>query len=404
MSPIMFGMFGDPAAIDPSLDCRAATFENVTGARGGGGTEADGRKGAAYRTIKAGERVTLCELDGPGRVTHMWCTVPPAPPEELRALTIEGWYDGGATTGGEPSISVPLVDLFGVAHGRPVAYASVLAAMQEGRGFNLHVPMPFVGGLRLEFFNGTKRNVDLYYQLDVTLGAVEPSYLHVSWRRENPTTMQRDFVIADGIEGPGRFLGCNVGVRVLDGGNWYGEGEVKVFRDGDTTHPTICGTGLEDYVGSAWGMGAHHSLWAGAPLDVREHQRNPQPDFVGFYRWHVPDPIMFASHMRVTIQQIGMAMFGPGHEAEFEAYAAAHPVAGRGWWRIGPLVAAGIADRVDDYCATAFVYATRPQPVERVDVAAAIADVARRPYERPSTMEQMLSTAVNAEIDVFRPR
>ena len=30
--------------------------------------------------------------------------------------------------------------------------------------------------------------------------------------------MRRDFVIADGFRGPGRFLGCNVGVRVIDHG------------------------------------------------------------------------------------------------------------------------------------------------------------------------------------------
>ena len=42
----------------------------------------------------------------------------------------------------------------------------------------------------------------------------------------------RDFVIVDGLRGPGRFVGCVVGVRVLDGGQWYGEGEVKVYLDG----------------------------------------------------------------------------------------------------------------------------------------------------------------------------
>ena len=77
---------------------------------------------------------------------------------------------------------------------------------------------------------------------------------------------QRDFVITDGLQGPGRFLGCNVGVRVIDAGAWYGEGEVKVYRDGDDDYPTICGTGLEDYVGSAWGMGAHSAPYGGAPL------------------------------------------------------------------------------------------------------------------------------------------
>ena len=35
-----------------------------------------------------------------------------------------------------------------------------------------------------------------------------------------------------------------------------------------TRRPTICGTGLEDYVGSAWGLGRHTAPYAGVPIDV----------------------------------------------------------------------------------------------------------------------------------------
>ena len=119
--------------------------------------------------------------------------------------------------------------------------------------------------------NGASRPTTLYFQVDLTLGPVpdDAGLLHVAFRRENPTTIGRDFVILEPVRGPGRYLGCVVGVRVLDPGTWYGEGEVKVYRDGDTDHPTICGTGLEDYVGTAWGMGAHAAPYGGAPLDVR---------------------------------------------------------------------------------------------------------------------------------------
>ena len=160
-------------------------------------------------------------------------------------------------------------------------------------------------------------------------------------------------MIHEALRGPGRFLGCVVGVRVIDGGSWYGEGEVKVFRDGDTTLPTICGTGLEDYVGTAYGMGAHATAWQGAPLDVRAPGAF-MPDFVGFYRWHVPDPIVFARELRVTLQQIGFVFFGEGQEEAFARYAETNPVAGQGWTmhpRPGLLVK-GIAERRDDVCAT----------------------------------------------------
>jgi hypothetical protein len=123
---------------------------------------------------------------------------------------------------------------------------------------------------------------------------------------------------------------------------------------------------------------------------------------VGFYRWHVPDPLMFSTELRATIQQIGAAMFLEGQDADFADFAAQHPVAGRGWWRVPGLLAGGIAERVDDYCATAYVYAQRPQAVPRVDPTLAVTDVQRRPWEQPSPMELLLSMA--GEPEVFLPR
>jgi D-arabinan exo alpha-(1,3)/(1,5)-arabinofuranosidase (non-reducing end) len=378
----------DPSCIDLSLDCRAVTFENPTGQRGAGGRTRGGRKGAPSRRLAPNEKVVLAELRGPGTVRHMWMTFPPAPPEVMRALWLEIFYDGAST----PSVSVPCLDFFGLPHGRPVPYASALTSAQEGRGFNSYLPMPFRDALRIEVTNSALRPTDLYYQIDFTLErrlADDAGVLHVTFRRENPTVQQRDFVIADGFRGPGRFLGCNIGVRVLDPGYWYGEGEVKVYRDGDTTHPTLCGTGLEDYVGSAWGLGPHYAPYAGAPLDVRTPGGGSNPEFVGFYRWHLADPIMFEREARVTIQQIGFALFAAGQEDAFERYAQTNPAAGQGWQR-NPrpgVLAQGIAERVDDYCATAYVYCRTPQAVPRLDLAAALADIGRRAHEAAHPFE-----------------
>jgi hypothetical protein len=381
----------DISRIDISLDSRAITFENPTGGRATGGLAAGGRKGAPSRWVAPGERVTLVDIDGPGVVRHIWLTVRPAPPDVMRALVLEAFYDGRP----EPSISAPLLDYFGLAHGRPVPFASAMATAQEGRGFNSYLPLPFRRHLRMELRNASALPMLLYYQVDLTLQpdglAPDAGYLHAAFRRENPTTMGRDFVIADGLAGPGRFAGCVVGVRVLDEGTWYGEGEVKMYRDGDVAagRPTICGTGLEDYVGSAWGMGRHAAPYGGAPTDVRRDGA-PQPDLIGFYRWHVPDPVTFERELTVTIQQIGMHRFptGPEGEAGFTAYAASHPAAGDGWFRDARgTTAIGICERVDDYCSTAFTYCSVPQPVPRVDPGAAAAGIERRDYESPDPME-----------------
>jgi hypothetical protein len=382
-------MFDDPSRIDLSLDSRAVTFENSTGARGAGGSVARGRKGAPNRILQPGETVELADIEGPGTVRHIWMTFPPARPEVMRALWMEVRYDGAE----EPSISVPCLDFFGLPLGRPVPFASALATAQEGRGFNAYYPMPFGRRFNLRVTNSAAVPMSFYYQVDYTLGPVagDAGYLHAAFRRENPTVQQRDFVISEGLRGPGRFLGCVVGIRVLDEGPWYGEGEVKVYLDGDTDLPTICGTGLEDYVGSAWGMGPHQAPYAGSPVDVRPSPA-AVPAFVGFYRWHVPDPIVFRESLRVDIQQIGYALFREGQEEEMAAYEATHPQAGNGWNRSTRpgVVAQGIVERVDDYCATAFVYCREPMAVPGLDVSAAVAGIERLEYERPHPMERFL--------------
>jgi hypothetical protein len=308
----------------------------------------------------------------------------------MRGLWFEVFYDGAT----EPSISVPCLDFFGLPLGRPVPYHSAMASAQEGRGFNAYFPMPFRKNFRMVLTNGSSRSLSFYYQVDYTLQPSLPDgagYLHVSFRRENPTVMRRDFVIAEGLKGPGRFLGCAIGIRTIDYANWYGEGEVKVYLDGDDALPTICGTGLEDYVGSAWGMGPHAALYAGSPLEIRsEENRRGVPDYLAFYRWHVPDPITFRDGLKVTIQQIGATFFREGQEAEFEKYRETNPAAGAGWnLNAGPgQLASGICERVDDYCAAAFVYCREPQPVPRLDIAAALEDIERKAHEKPHPMER----------------
>ena len=382
----------DAARIDLSLDSRATSFENPTGARGAGGAALGGRKGSPARMLEPGESVVLADLEGPGTIRHIWMTFPPAPPEVMRGLWLEVFYDGAD----EASVSVPCLDFFGLPLGRPVPYASALASAQEGRGFNSYFPLPFRGRVRIECSNGCATQRLLFYQIDYTLETELPDttgLLHAEFRRENPTRLREDFTIVEGLRGPGRFLGCNVGIRTTpqDGFVWYGEGELKIFRDGDTDLPTICGTGLEDYVGSAWGMGPHAAHWAGAPLEVRAPDGPPVPDLVGFYRWHVPDPIVFREDLRVTLQQIGYAIFGKDQEDELAAFEKTHPVAGQGWDTSHPaLTARGIAERVDDYCSTAYVYCRDAQSVRRLDVDAALADIGRLDYEEPSPTERML--------------
>jgi len=116
------------------------------------------------------------------------------------------------------------------------------------------------------------------------------------------------------------------------------------------------------------------------------------PDFVGFYRWHLPDPIVFREDLRVTIQQIGALPVMRGQDELRRRIEREQRLAGTGWFDFaqGPLEAFAICERQDDYCATAFVYCLEVQAVPRTDVAAATADIARLPYEKPDAFELAL--------------
>ena len=367
--------FHNPADLLSGYASRSASFENPAGAPSAGGTAAGGRKGAPFRVIQPGERVVLADLSGPGTITHFWATLNPtdfSPSAEfLRSQLLEIFYDGLA----EPSVSVPALDFFGAVHGLLGSYGSALTTINEGRGLASRIPLPFHESARVEWVNASDKPAILYYQIDFLLGSVADGsgILHAAFRRENPTTLLQDFVVTDGWQGPGRFLGWTGGVRVLDPTYWWGEGEVKVYFDGEAL-PTICGTGTEDYLDSAWGLGAFSAPETGVPLLLRKKNseaENPG-SWVSFYRWHLSDPIVFARSLKVTIQQIGVASFDPGEEEQWTQFKAGHTAAGQGWvegWidpdLPGAPIGIGLFERSDDWCATAFVYCSEPQAVPR---------------------------------------
>jgi hypothetical protein len=287
-----------PYVLDTGLVSRSISFENPTGAPGEGGKAASnlgpGRKGAPAKHIKPGETVQLADIEGPGTVRHIWMTTE-REPAVLRSLVIRAWWDGQE----HPSIECPVGDLFGFAHGKVMPYQSAVHSVGPSAGMNLWLPMPFVNRAKFTFTNEGTKAIPLFYQLTYTLGDKHPAdvgRLHVVFRRENPTTEKQDFELLPQRKQKGRYIGSVIGIRNLHPKQWWGEGEVKVYMDGDTKFPTIVGTGSEDYVGLSWGIQQVHFLYNGCSLD--------QKNFISMYRWHLPDPIAWQKEARITIQQI----------------------------------------------------------------------------------------------------
>jgi hypothetical protein len=165
--------------------------------------------------------------------------------------------------------------------------------------------MPFKTAAKIVITNESNKDIRyLFYDFDFLLTDRWDSkslYFHCYWNRKIKTELGKDFEILPKILGKGRFLGTNIGVKAdsIYEYSWWGEGEVKIFLDGDNEYPTLVGTGTEDYIGTGWGQGKFYNKYSGCLIaDTAKKQW-------AFYRYHIPDPVYFSKDCRVTIQQIG---------------------------------------------------------------------------------------------------
>lgn len=339
------------------IESRWASPENPLGEKGKGAQTNGGRKGRPAIPIKAGEQATLAEVRGSsGTVRRIWATISDRSPAMLRGLKIEMFWDGAS----KPAVSAPFGDFFGMGLGHMAAFQSAFFASPEGRSLNCYIPMPFRTGMKILVKNESGKDLELlFYDVDYTLGEKhdEPDlYFHAHFRHESPTKLQSDFEILPEILGKGRFLGTSLGVqanRKLYMDQWWGEGEVKMYVDGDHEQPTLAGTGTEDYVGSGWGLNQFSNLYQGAPF---ADQTNMQ---YSFYRFHVPDPVYFKTSIRVTIQQIG---FMSSKDPEDAMYKTGVPVYVAGPGRVKmEKGGGGLFERQDDWSAVAYFYLDKPE-------------------------------------------
>jgi hypothetical protein len=167
--------------------------------------------------------------------------------------------------------------------------------------------MPFRAGAEIRLVNDSPTDLPhLFYDVNYTLTDEHPEdtlYFHAWWSRGRPTRLGLDFEVLPRVRGRGRYLGANIGV-IADaayGKSWWGEGECKVYLEGDGEYPSLVGTGTEDYIGTAWGQGVFAGRYQGCLV------ADPERRQWAFYRYHVPDPVFFQEECRVTLQQIGGA-------------------------------------------------------------------------------------------------
>ena len=296
-------MFSQLPQMPHNVETRWFSAENWLGEKGQGGQSHNTRKGSPCFPLAAGEQKCLAHYDGgSGCLRRIWLTINNRTPQTLRGLRIQFYWDGAD----KPAVDAPLGDFFGQGLGRCFRFESAINSNPEGRSFNTCIPMPFKTGMRVELINESGIDIQMvFYDINITINDPvddDTLYFHAYWHRQQQTTMYQDFEFLPHVNGRGSFLGVNVSVianQELYFKGWWGEGECKCYIDGDDALPTLCGTGTEDYIGTAWGQGQYDHLYQGCPVADGEHMQ------YCFYRYHIPDPIYFHKDLRVCMQQIG---------------------------------------------------------------------------------------------------
>jgi len=221
--------------------------------------------------IEPGQTRVIAELDGPGCIRHMWCTMLFKDDAHLRRVVLRMFWDDCA----EPSVECPIGDFFGLGHALRKNFHTAVLSMspQDGRGFNSWWPMPFRRWARVEIDNrdGVEKFPFYFYvdyeQYDTPAALDAMGFFHVQWRRENPTVgwgeeyeeLRRqqwqkwaektwhggdprslntsgadNYIILEAL-GDGIYCGAHLDIDIFERqkNDWYGEGDDMVWIDDD---------------------------------------------------------------------------------------------------------------------------------------------------------------------------
>jgi hypothetical protein len=241
--------------------------------------------------IPPGGSWSFDEIEGPGKITNIWCTaVPPIDfdmihgkftPQVLlhnwkylsplfsyhrfwnllKNVWINIYYDDEPL----PSVDAPMGDFFGVGFGEYKHFTSDYLMMTAG-GYICQFHMPFRKKARVVMVNKNEKLwVPAFYGAVTFLNyknelpLEKQAYFHASYREEYPTTRGEPYLILDtnqmGItkNQPGHYVGVVLSTEAVDkkSGFAYLEGNTKMWVDGESEQ-SLEYTGLEDYYQSAW--------------------------------------------------------------------------------------------------------------------------------------------------------
>jgi len=267
----------------------------------------DNKNVAPGETIAPGETKVLMDARDPGVITHIWMTFLGPEPHRWakngsanhQEMLLRMYWDGDE----RPGVEAPVGDFFANSFGKRSEVVSLPVVVEDADSYNCFWHMPFRKSARVEIVNQSKRPISLlYYNIDWIKKESVPDdtpYFYAQYRQEYPVQKGKDYVILD-TEGKGHYIGTVLSVRTRSP-SWFGEGDEKIYIDGENK-ASIWGTGTEDYFLSAWGLKTTVTPYFGVPYF---DQWGIVGGHTSAYRWHISDPIIFQTGIKVTFEHYG---------------------------------------------------------------------------------------------------
>jgi len=290
--------------------------------------------------VQPGQTHVLMDEQGPGVITHIWLTFlgpeiqnwAPKGSANHQEMLLRIYWDGNP----KPAVEAPVGDFFANAFGKRSTVISLPVIVEDADSYNCFWQMPFRKSVKMEIVNQSEKAINLlYYNIDWIKKksiAKDTPYFYAQYRQEYPVQHGKDYTILE-TKGKGHYVGTVLSVRTRSP-QWFGEGDEKIYIDGEV-HPSIWGTGTEDYFLSAWGLQKTLTPYFGTPYF---DQWGIIGGHTSAYRWHINDPIVFEKGIKVTMEHFGW--MSPDENPQQKTNS----------WN----------EREDDYSSVAFWYQTGP--------------------------------------------
>jgi hypothetical protein len=205
-----------------------------------------------------------------------------------------------------PQVEAPVGDFFGSAPGLNPYLSMPFTVGADGMMICRFV-MPFKKSVRIQLENWSGENIKVQGLIglsDLKWEEGRTMHFRARWKIDHRMTASSFDAGSNGVQdiiylmasGKGRLVGTgafiyNPSNATTSWGNWWGEGDEKIFVDSDT-FPSFFGTGSEDYFNYSWSSARIFSF----PYCGQSRNDGPgNRGYVSDYRWHIPDDIPFSN-------------------------------------------------------------------------------------------------------------